>query len=319
VRLLGVEVRRAFARRLTKAVFVLCLAGIIAAGLATFFVSKKQTIHNLPSGPKIAAFVDACARGEPLPVESMPVLPSVGSSERATACRQFVDQIAGNTIDKRFYLTNLFDIIKHVSAMGAIVAWLLGASFIGAEWRSGSFATLLTWEPRRWRVVVCKAIAAIAVSFIIVMVLQALLVGALYPAAAYHGSTAVTGDAAGPLRFPSSAIFWRSFIYLGLRSGGLGAAAALAGFALGAIGRNTAASLGTGFFYIAIVEGAIVGNFIPKARPWLLVRNAIVFINNTRIFEVPHRTPLQAGLIVFGYGLGLFLIAAAVTRARDVN
>jgi hypothetical protein len=308
VRLLGVELRRAFARRLTKAVFVLCLAGIIAAGLSVFFTSKRETVHNLPSGPKVAAFVDACTRGEPLPVDVQPSLPAVGSSERPAACQQFVDQIAGVTIDKRFHIVQLMDIIKHVSAMAAIVAWLLGASLIGAEWRSGSFATLLTWEPRRIRVMVAKAIAAVVVSFVIVMVLQALLVGALYPAAAYHGTTLGANGA-----------FWRSFSYLGLRSGGLAAGAALAGFAIGAIGRNTAASLGVGFFYIAVVEGAIVGNFVPKARPWLLVRNAIVFINNTRVFEIPHRTPLQAGLITFGYAVGLFLIATLVTRTRDVN
>jgi ABC-2 type transport system permease protein len=308
VRLLGVEFRRAFARRLTKLLIVVCLAGIIAAGLATFFTSKRVTIHNLPSGPKIAAFVDACTRGEPLPVDSQPVLPAVGSSERAAACQQFVNQIAGETIDKRFHIVQLMDIIKHVSAMAAIVAWLLGASLIGAEWRTGSFATLLTWEPRRIRVMIAKAIAAVVASFLIVLVLEGLLVGALFPSALYHGTT-----------LGANSTFWRQFTYLGLRSGALGAGAALMGFSFAAIGRNTAASLGAGFFYLAIVEGAIVGNFIPKARPWLLVRNAIVFINNTRIEAVGNRTPLQAGLITFGYAAGLFLIALIVTRARDVN
>ena len=317
MRLLGVELRRAFARRLTKLLLILSIAGIIAAGLSVFFTSKRATIHIAPNGAKVAAFVDACTRGDPLPIESTPSLPSVGSSARASACQTLVDQVTGDTIDKRFYLTNLLDILKHVSAFAAIIAWLIGASLIGAEWRSGSFATLLTWEPRRFRVMVAKAIAAVVVSFIIVIVLQALLVGALYPSALYHGSTSVKlGEF---IHVPTTAEFWRSLSYLGLRSGALAAGAALTGFALGAIGRNTAASLGTGFFYIAIVEGAIIGNFVAKARPWLLVRNAIVFINNTRIDAVPNRTPLQAGLITFGYAVALFLIATLLTRARDVN
>jgi len=318
VRLLGVEFRRAFARRLTKLVFILSIAGIIAAGLSVFFTSKNETIQTVARGPKIVGFVDACTRGEPLPVDQLPPLPAVGTSARAQACQAFVNQQTVDTIDKRFHLTNLLDILKHVSAFAAIIAWLIGASFIGAEWRSGSFATLLTWEPRRFRVMVAKAIAVVVVSFIMVMVLQAMLVGALYPSAVYHGSTAVTGSG-DFIHFPTAAAFWRSLSYLGLRSGALAAGAALAGFAIGAIGRNTAASLGVGFFYIAVVEGAIIGNFIPKARPWLLVRNAIVFINNARVFEIPHRTPLQAGLITFGYAVGLFLIATLVTRARDVN
>jgi len=317
VRLLGVELRRAFARRLTKAVFILSLAGIIATGLSVFFTSGRETTHTLPNGPKVAKFLEECTKGTLPSDQPLPELPAVGSSERAAACQQFVDENAGETVDKRFYITNLMDIIKHVSAMAAILAWLLGASFIGAEWRSGSLATLLTWEPRRVRVLVAKALAAVIVSFVVVMVLQALLVGALYPSAVYHGSTAITSGP-GPT-FPSASGFWRSFSYLGLRSGALAAGAALAGFAIGAIGRNTAASLGAGFFYIAVVEGAIVGNFIPKARPWLLVRNAIVFINNDRLFELPHRTPLQAGVITFGYAVALFGIATLITRARDVN
>ncbi len=319
MRLLGVEFRRAFARRLTKGVLILALAGIIAAGLSVFFVSKNETIHVAPSGERVAGFVQACRDGN-IPPDIAASLPAIGTSARASACEQFVQKQAGETIDKRFYLTSLVDILKHVSAMGAILAWLIGASFIGAEWRSGSFGTLLTWEPRRVRVMVAKAVAAIVVSFVIVMVLQALLVGALSPSAVYHGTTSVhvTPPDGGPV-WPTAAAFWRSLSYLGIRSGGLAAAAALAGFSIAAIGRNTAASLGAGFFYIAVVEGAIVGNFIPKARPWLLVRNAIVFINNHRIFEVQNRTPLQAGFIVLGYAVGLFLIATLVTRARDVN
>ena len=318
MRLFGIEFRRAFARRLTKFVFILSLAGIIAAGLATYFTSARKTIHHAAEGPRAAQFVDACTKGVQLDLPTPVALPSVGSPARATACQDLAQKLGGETIDKRFYLTNLLDILKHVSAFTAIIAWLLGSSLIGAEWRSGSFATLLTWEPRRIRVMVAKAIAAVAVSFIIVMVLQALLVGALYPSALYHGSTAVTGSG-GSIHFPTAAAFWRSLSYLGLRAGALAAGAALMGFALGAIGRNTAASLGTGFFYIAVVEGAIIGNFVAKARPWLLVRNAIVFINNTRIDAVPNRTPLQAGLITFGYAVALFFISTIVTRERDVT
>ncbi|HJT38612.1 MAG TPA: ABC transporter permease subunit [Actinomycetota bacterium] len=309
MRLLGVEMRRGIARRLTKGVFIFCIAGVIAAGVSVFFASKRETIHSVAHGPKIVGFVQACTSGLPLPLDSTPPLPAVGTPDRATACQNLADQLTENTIDKRFYLRNLPDILKHVSAMAAIVAWLLGASFIGGEWRSGSFATLLTWEPRRTRVMIAKAAAAVVVSFLLVMILQAMLVGALFPAALYHGSTAGT-HAAG---------FWRIVSFLGLRSGALAAGAALLGFSLGAIGRNTAASLGVGFFYVAIVEGAIIGNFVAKARPWLLVRNAVVFINYERVAAIGNRTPHQATLIVFGYAIAIFLIALIVTRARDVN
>jgi hypothetical protein len=314
VRLLGIEIRRAFARRVTKGVILLGLLGIIAAGASVFFTSRRTIAHEGPPPARIAQFkqevIQECVNGGsfpgPQPVGS---LPAVGSAEREAACTNAAENLEfGATVDKRFHLTQLADILQHVSAFGAILAWLLGASLIGAEWRSGSMTTLLTWEPRRTRVMVAKGIAAVFVSFIVVMVLQGLLVGSLFPAAYLRGSTAGT-----------TTEFWRQLSYMGLRSGGLAALAALTGFALASLGRNTAASLGVGFFYAAVIEGAVVGNFVPKARPWLLVRNAVVFIVNHRVEFIPNRTPEQAGLILLGYAVALFLISVVVTRARDVT
>ena len=314
MRLLGIEIRRALARRVTKGVILLGIAGIIAAGASVYFTSKRTFEHVGPPPEKIAEFkrraVQDCVNGGqfpgPVPVAS---LPPVGSAERLNVCKNAADQIDfGGVNDKRFHLTQLADILQHVSAFAAILAWLLGASLIGAEWRTGSMTTILTWEPRRTRVMIAKAIAAVFVSFIVVMILQALLVGSLFPAAYLRGSTAGTTMA-----------FWRAISYTGLRSGALAAGAALLGFALGSLGRNTAAGLGVGFFYLAVVEGAVVGNFVPKARPWLLVRNAVVFIVNHRLEIIPNRTPLQAAMIVFGYAFAIFVISVGVTRARDVT
>jgi len=38
------------------------------------------------------------------------------------------------------------------------VAWVIGASSIGAEWQARSITTLLTWEPRRARVLAAKVV-----------------------------------------------------------------------------------------------------------------------------------------------------------------
>ena len=38
-------------------------------------------------------------------------------------------------------------------------AWLLAASFVGAEWHAGTMGTLLTWEPRRLYVLGAKVAA----------------------------------------------------------------------------------------------------------------------------------------------------------------
>ena len=238
-----------------------------------------------------------------------PPPPEAGTPGRQTFCENVIGQQQfGQTIDRRFYLNQVKDIYQHLSVWFAIIAWLLAASYIGAEWRAGTMTTMLTWEPRRIRVMLAKGFAAIAVTFTIVMVLQALLFGALYPAAAFHGSTAGT-----------SAAFWRSFTYLGLRVGGLAAAAGLLGFAAGSIGRNTAAGLGAGFVYLAVIEGGLLGGLIPAVRPWLIVGNSIVFISNERQVDIHGRSPTQAGLLLLGYALGVFLIATGFFRKRDVT
>ena len=43
---------------------------------------------------------------------------------------------------------------------------------IGAEWRAGTFVTLLTWEPNRRRVAVAKLLACGLVAAAIAIVLQ---------------------------------------------------------------------------------------------------------------------------------------------------
>jgi len=48
MRLIGVELRRAFARRLTKLLIVVSIAGIVAAGIAVYFHSNRRPCR--PSG-----------------------------------------------------------------------------------------------------------------------------------------------------------------------------------------------------------------------------------------------------------------------------
>jgi hypothetical protein len=307
-------------------VIIVALAGIVAGGLTTYFKSQRATTFVGPSASEQEQIkndmIQSCMRGGPLPGQDggppgapgvVPApgqsLPPIGTAERQTVCAHAADKLQfGGFEDKRFHLTRIMDLFKHLSVWFAIIAWLLAASYIGAEWRTGMMGTLLTWEPRRIRVMIAKAIAAVLVSFVIVMVLQALLVGALYPAAAYRGTTAGTNQA-----------FWRSFSYVGLRSGALAAMAAILGFAAGALGRNTAAGLGAGFVYLAVIEGGLLGGLIPSVRPWLIVGNAIVFINNERNPDIRGRSPTQAALLILAYAVGLWLIATLVTKKRDVT
>jgi ABC-type transport system involved in multi-copper enzyme maturation permease subunit len=186
-------------------------------------------------------------------------------------------------------------------------SWLLAASFVGAEWRAGTMTTLLTWEPRRERVILAKALAVAAIAAALTFVLQCAIAGMLLPGAYRHGAARI--DSA----------WLHSVGGLVGRGAALAAMAAVIGLAVGMIGRNTAFSVGAIFVYLAILETGLLGNFFPGMRRWLLVGNSTIFVSGQTSIDVVGRSVIGAGLILALYSVGCFLVATAVFRARDVT
>jgi len=209
--------------------------------------------------------------------------------------------------DRRFHLTLLTSVLGGISPILIIASWLLGASFIGAEWHAGSLATLMTWEPRRLRMIVAKLIACVGVVFVLVMLIQLLLGGGLAMVAALRGT--VEGvDAA-----------WvRTTIGVATRVAALSGLGAALGFAIASIARNTAAALGVGFAYTMVVENLIRG-LRPGWVRWLMADNGFVFITGHGPSPSFGRTILQAGFLLAAYVAAALVVAIAFFRARDVN
>ena len=126
--------------------------------------------------------------------------------------------------------------------------------------------TLLTWEPRRTRVIVAKATAGVVSVFVLTVLLQLVLGGVLAVDAATQGSTA---GADGAWAAEAAGV--------GLRVALVSSVFAGFGFGIASIGRNTAAALGVGFGYIVIVENLVRG-LRPAWAPWLLTENAGLFL-----------------------------------------
>ena len=91
--------------------------------------------------------------------------------------------------------------------IGAVVG---GASMIGAEWRAGTFVTLLTWQPDRRRVAIAKLLACGIVATAVAVVLQVLFTAAFLPgrARSRHAWTGSTRRGGDRWRAPSSG--WRA-------------------------------------------------------------------------------------------------------------
>ena len=211
-------------------------------------------------------------------------------------------------LTQHYEIAGLAGVIKGTSLAFVAIGWVIGASSVGADWHAGVMTTILTWEPRRARVIWTKVAACLGSVFVLTLIVQALLAGLLAVAAALTGSTA---GADGTSFVETAAV--------ALRSAVLGSFCAGLGFGIASIGRNTAAALGVGFGYMLIVENVVRG-LKPEWAPWLLTDNAAMFIVNERA-AFP-----QLGRGVVGTGLylaaltGVLLFAAATSfRSRDVT
>ena len=211
-------------------------------------------------------------------------------------------------LTQEYALVGLPDVLMGTSLVLVSVGWMLGASAIGADWHAGHLTTILTWEPRRGRVLFAKIAAALTGVFVLSLVIQALLGVALAAAAAGAGSTAGADSA-----------WLAESAGVALRVAVLSTIFAGFGFGLASAGRNTAVALGVGFGYLVIVENLVRG-LRPQWTPWLLTDNSGLFILGSPIdFPQVGRSTVGAGLYLAAVGAALLLAAAGLFRARDVN
>lgn len=321
--LLASELRRNFARRLLKAVAALALAGIIIAGVSVYLTHGYPTAADLAAAAARQERVEQCVRGEIGPVAGpapespsdgmfpVPAVPSPFAPDRRDYCE--FDPLSGveprPEFPEPYRYSSLDETFMGVSVPLLMLAWVLAASFAGAEWRAGTVATLLTWEPRRLRVFAAKAMAAIVIGVTLHAAVLVVLSLALLPA----------GLARGDMSGVDPGWVW-SLAGVLARGWLLVAVGAAIGFAVGMLGRNTAAALGIGFIYLSFVDGGFLGAAIPFLRPWLFIRNAVVWVSGESQTELTAgRTPAEAALIIAAYGLGALAISAAVFRRRDVT
>ena len=201
-------------------------------------------------------------------------------------------------------------------AVAAVLGFLIGATWIGAEWSSRSIVALLFWETRRSRVMAAK---------VGVLAGATALVGVLAQAAwlAMAGIlNAVAGNGAG---VPAG--FWGHLFALQGRGVLLTVLAGLVGFGLANLTRNTGAALGAGFVYFAVLETA-VRVLRPTWQPWLLSNNAVglMFPGGLRIWirdgfqghdYVIHN--LSAGLVLGGVTVVVVGVGAVLFARRDLH
>ncbi|MEV4710552.1 ABC transporter permease subunit [Micromonospora sp. NPDC049374] len=265
--------------------------------------------------------------------------------ERAKAAGETVDYYPADcaeitappreSIEEQWFLPSTFEFRKSfgemlipLAAILGLVGFVVGASFVGAEWNTGGMMNLLLWRPKRLTVLLTKLGA----------LLTGLLALALPATAAWFGSMWLIANWRGTTEGMTSGA-WQSFLITGLRGIVLALVAATVGFALASLGRHTAMALG-GAIAVMVVGQIGLGILLSMAQvrfaeAWLLPTYAIAWMtkkvtlqdwqacNATYTGECKPATldiTWQHSSVLFTVGIVLFLGAALWTmRRRDIT
>ena len=306
--LLRAEVHRFRSRRF--------LWGIIGSGLVALLlgclIAAQQ--HHKPSPADLAAaqqqvqtllreqqaFHDQCVSQLPpgAPVEkACPAMdPGQFRAEDLAQVRPFVlaQQLPDGTVG--------------MGALTAAALFLLGATWIGAEWSTRSLVALLFWEPRRTRVLLTKLGVLLIAAAAVAVLAQVAWFGAAEALAATRGTRSGL-----PVHFYRDLIGAQGRLVLfGVLMSGLG-------FALANLLRNTGAALGLMALYLAVLEN-LIRVLRPSWAEWLLTSNAGALISRTPVrLYVNNRSDGASREIVLGHLHGGLYLAGVVTALLTVG
>ncbi|BCJ71420.1 hypothetical protein CS0771_09640 [Catellatospora sp. IY07-71] len=247
--LVRAERRRFVKRRLIKWLIVVAVAILAVIGAAMFFDNQKVSPETLASAQaKAEAEYNFAMEDFQRQLKACQETPS--GSVKPDYCQwvESGEQPQRDWYRAEYYMPSTFvfkgafeEMIIVWAAIMAVIAFVIGASFVGAEWSTGSMSSLLTWRPKRLSVLGTKLGVLIGWLVTIAVVTGALWTAAMWATAVYRGSTA--GMTPGT---------WQSLGLTGLRGTGLIVAAGVLGFALATLGRHTGVALGVALAVVIV-------------------------------------------------------------------
>jgi hypothetical protein len=297
--LLRAELQRAAGRRLVRAFALLSIVGALAVGIVTF--TQTSTADGAAIAQKVHVQREEQVQARKDLLQCLYDRSRAGQDPGRADCQE---RTVPGVHDPRLERERVQNLLRGTGGILALVAWVIGASLMGAEQQSRSITTTLTFAPRRTEVFAAKAVTALIVVAAWAMATLAAVLAALLPAAILHA-----GPALGqPGNLAIAGVMARGVALCLITT--------TMGFALASLGRNTAAALGVGFGYIIVVEN-ILGSSIAGWRRWLLLGNVIVFVSG-KTSDVVGRSPAGAAAFLVAVAAVLLVASAAVFGTRDV-
>ena len=327
-RLTKVELRRLFSRRLTS---VAILGALVIVGLMLFGTFQQAKPLSGPELTQQRAQFDQARKEFDVNGQQQvqDCLTQQADAKKADpkadfSCSQLEPKLANYFKPQAKFALIMPSTLLAGSYLLTFVGFVIGASFVAAEFSSGSIASWLTFEPRRMRVYASKLAAAGLGLVPVTVALLGLLTAGVWLIVHYFNPTGGT-----------TAKVWVDLGQMGARSLTLALAATVAGAAMGVLLRRTVAVLAIAVGYLVLVEGVFV-QALQGARPWLLQLNVNAWLQHgAGYFIQVCKTDAQGGygcqgvekVLSFAHGtsyLGLLVVmavgmAAVVFRRRDVS
>jgi ABC-type transport system involved in multi-copper enzyme maturation permease subunit len=268
--LVRAELRRLFKRRVTRGMLALVVALMAAVAVVT-------AVNHQKPGPAALAEAEAQAARQ-FEEQQRWIEQDIAACEEAQAagdaeemgwpedCEEIRAWATPQAEMVEWFMPPTFEFREDFPEMILVFAGLLGlfsffigASFVGAEWRSGGMMNLLLWRPRRLQVLGAKLGALLGALLGLGIGFGALWVGAFWLVATFRGVTDTMTSGA-----------WQSIGLTGLRGLTLALAAGAIGFGLASLGRHTAMAMGSAIaaFVVGVAGVSIIAGGMLQLRYW---------------------------------------------------
>jgi ABC-type transport system involved in multi-copper enzyme maturation permease subunit len=256
---------------------------------------------------------ERCLDGELIPLEQ------TGFPTLEEFCAVSVTEDRFETGGLKF--SDLDQLLANTASLVIMLGALLGATLGGADWSAGTMTTLLTWEPRRIRVLAARGLVIAGIVLALAVFAQVWLGLAVAGAVALKGTFALT---------PSG--FVADLAVDVLRVAGVATLFAALGLSFATIGRSTVGAVSTFLGYLIVVEGFLAA-WVWGVAKIALGRSATVVASGTPL-SIPDPRPKQgatpeetmfvlqpgrAWLTLVCWTLVALVVAAEAFRRRDVT
>jgi ABC-2 type transport system permease protein len=272
IRLLWAEVTRLLSRRLTGIALV-----VLLLGLGGYQLVVKDSLSP-PTSEQLAAAERAYQESHQDWVENHEAYEqdcrdSGGTAEECAIPEPTLD---GFSVEPMPFQEAAGTALRLSTVLVSLVAFMIAASFIGAEYGSGSISSWLTFVPRRGSVFWSKLLAVMGFAALLGAAAAALVLAAVFVLAQLHGSAiASLGDLAEMAA--------RSMLpVIGL---------AVLGFCLGLVTRHTAAAMGIllALVVVSFVRVGPLGSlaWAQRITPWSPEGNMAAILERGYKYYIP--------------------------------